>query len=130
MKKALGLMILVFMFLFAVGCSSNEEVAYSGESEHWEVDLGINEDSPTKYKELVIHYKGDLRDLKTLEKLEYSYKIGSSGGTVSQSFEGSSPEKKRFSTTITNNDDEIESVQDTINVTVQWLGNKETIQLK
>ena len=44
--------------------------------------------------------------------------------------EGSSAVKKRFYTTITNNDDEIESVQDTIKVTVQWLGNKETIQLK
>ena len=130
MKKALGLMITVFMFLFTVGCSSNEEVAYSGESEHWEVELGINEDSPSNYKELVILYKGDLSDLKSLEKLEYSYKIGSSGGTITQSFDGTTIEKKRFSTTISNNDDEIEPVQDTIEVTVQWLGNKESIQLK
>lgn len=128
MKKALVLMVTVSMFLFAVGCSSNEGGAFSGESEHWKAELNINEDSPSNAKELVIHYKGDLSDLKSLKKLVYSYKFGSSGGTINQNFDGAPIDKNRFSTTIPNSNDEFEE-QDNLEVIVQWLGNREFIQL-
>lgn len=79
-------------------CSGEENLydyTYKGEGEYWEAEYSFRgteiweeKDGKTNYSnensdEFVLTYKGSLRDLSSLESLEYSYETsaGGAGGT-------------------------------------------------
>lgn len=107
MKKILTLLLII---LVLTACSevtkdevtknkvTNNSYKFNGESEHWEAEYSYqgtetwkdnngtktysNEDS----HELVLKYKGTLKELSSMKKIEYSYETNNSSGNSTMEF--------------------------------------------
>ncbi|WP_303969712.1 hypothetical protein [Sporosarcina ureae] len=97
MKK---LMTIFFTIMFLTACSktTNHNYMFNGESEHWEAEYTYNgtekwveNDGQKKYSNedndrFILKYKGSLKELSSLQKIEYSYETTSGSGRVAEEF--------------------------------------------
>ncbi|WML44309.1 membrane lipoprotein lipid attachment site-containing protein [Neobacillus sp. PS3-40] len=141
MRKILAVL---FTLLMLTACSDEKTYygyIFKGESEHWNgeysfrgTELWGEKDGRTTYSnensyELVLKYKGTLKDFSSVKNLEYSYQTSTGGGSGNMEFvkppkeaiiksEGSSQGGARVS------EDEV------IKVRVKWNKHEETFTLR
>lgn len=109
-----------------IGCNPNEEVLFQGESEHWGGSLESPTENNGSLLDLMITYKGDIKELYSMEKLTYSFDFDNYGGETTLNFNGNSPTEKSFKTLISKREVNSNGV---IEITVQWLGKEENFEL-
>lgn len=139
MKK---LVILFFIIMMLTACKETirDDYKFTGESEHWrseyaykrtEVwgeDNGKSTYSSEDSYELILIYKGSLEELSSMDKLEYSYKTNSSGGSKLEEFTEPLSEVI-FRTSGASRGGAKVSEDEVIQVNVKWNGVEETIEL-
>ncbi|MBN8191790.1 hypothetical protein JI667_06450 [Bacillus sp. NTK074B] len=117
------ILFLVGTILLLAACST-KDFSFSGESDHWQADLTVNQSSDFEKQDFVLKYKGD--DIDSVGKVAYDVEeIGGFGRTgeileengVIRDSSGSGPTNAKMS-----EDTEVE-------VTVKWDGQKETFTL-
>lgn len=102
MKKILTLLFTILILTACTKATKNEVInnnyKFIGESQHWEAEYfykgtetwGDNNGTKTYSNkdsyEFVLKYKGSLKELSSMKKLEYSYKTITSGGTKTEEF--------------------------------------------
>ncbi|WP_226036822.1 hypothetical protein [Aquibacillus saliphilus] len=118
---------IIFLIFVLIGCTSKEEDNFKGESEHWKGYLDVPIKNAHPFQDLVITYKGELEELKSVQQLIYSYDFGNYSGESAISFNGKSPSEKSFTAVISEKEIKRDGV---IEVTVQWSGQEETFELK
>lgn len=141
MKKR---MIVFVLSLLLVACSTKEVVVhdyrYTGESEHWlavfevkgtgtftEKDQKIHYESESQTN-FTLEYKGALEELSALKFLKYQYDTSARGGESTQTFDRP-PTTNSFSSSSGGKNGAIETQDETIKVTVEWDGRKESFEL-
>lgn len=139
MNKILTLLLSI---LVLTSCTkvTNTDYKFIGESEHWEAEYvykGIEtrgEDYGTKtYSnedsyEFVLKYKGTLKELSSMKKLEYSYEtINSSGKSTKEFIEP--PRKLTFTSRGGSSGGEKMSEDEVIQVNVKWDEFEESFEL-
>lgn len=150
MKKILTL--LLFTILSLTACTektdnkvtdnktTNYNYKFIGESEHWEAeyiykgtetrknDKGVISSSSKDNYKLVLKYKGSLKELSSMKKLEYSFKTNSSGGESKAEF--TEPPKERVFTSRGGSEGGAQVNKDeAIQVHVKWNGSEESFEL-
>lgn len=98
MKKIIALLF-TLMFLTACTETINKDYKFTGESENWEAeyiyratekwgeDNGTATYSNSASNNLVLRYKGSLKELASMKKLEYSYETTAGGGSKVETFD-------------------------------------------
>ncbi|PEJ54385.1 hypothetical protein CN692_20015 [Bacillus sp. AFS002410] len=154
MKKILPL--LLFTILTLTACTettdntknkvtdnktTNYNYEFIGESEHWEAeyiyqgtettrknDKGVISYSNKDNYELVLKFKGSLKELSSMKKLEYSFKTNSSSGESKAEFP--EPPKERVFTSRGSSEGGAKVDKDeVIQVHVKWNESEESFEL-
>lgn len=120
--------------------TTNYNYKFIGESEHWEAeyiykgketwknDKGVISSSNKDNYELVLKYKGSLKELSSMKKLEYSFKTNSSGGESKAEFP--QPPKERVFTSRGGSEGGAKVDKDeVIQVHVKWNESEESFEL-
>ncbi|MRH43542.1 hypothetical protein GH741_12715 [Aquibacillus halophilus] len=130
MKKVYVGIALIFITLLLVSCSEREQYILEGESDHWEAKLKVivREDDGIS-KDFVVTYKGDLKQLADLSKLEYSFETAASSGKSEINFNGDPPQKKSF-THLSGGSGSYFDGDQSVTVTVKWDEHEENMELK
>lgn len=117
--------LVLFSFIFMVGCSFGEEYVFEGESEHWESYLKVSEAAGAKTEEFVVKYKGEVEELSNIEEIQYSYDASRTSEKTTRTFGNEPPKQKVFSSSGSS----LIGEGETIKVTVKWGDNEETMEL-
>lgn len=139
MKK---IMALLFTIVVLTACSEtiSNEYKFSGESEHWEAEYlykGIEKWNKKGGKhtysnedgfEFVLKYKGSLKELSSLQYLEYSYETMNSSGKNKGVFT-EPPSTVKFSTSGNSKGGAKVSDDEVIKVNVKWDDFEESFEL-
>lgn len=150
MKKILTL--LLFTILALTACTektdnkvtdnktTNYNYKFIGESEHWKAeyiykgtekwknDKGKASYSNKDHYELVLKYKGSLKELSSMKNLEYSFKTNSSDGKSIEKF--TEPPKERVFTSRGGSEGGAKVDKDeVIQVNVKWNESEEAFEL-
>ncbi|WP_163527205.1 lipoprotein [Halobacillus ihumii] len=143
MKKVFSLLILL---LVLAGCSTNETSNYHyifvGESEHWKAKYDVEgtevwkdeEGNRISYShedsyEFLLEYKGTLTKLASFNKLEYSFRTSSGGGSSKLNLDYSLQDLQFTRRGSSINGAKL-SKDEVIKVIVKWGNNKEKIELQ
>ena len=98
MKKIIAILF-TLMLLTACTETINKDYKFTGESEHWEAEYIYratekwgSKGETTTYsnsdrQNFVLRYKGSLKELASMKKLEYSYETTVGGGSSTKSFD-------------------------------------------
>jgi len=118
----------------------NNDYKFNGESKHWEAEYiykgtetwGDNKGTLTYSNEdnheFVLKYKGTLKELSSMKKLEYSYETISSGGKSTEEF--TEPPKELIFTSKGNSRGGAKvNVDEIIKVNVKWGEFEESFEL-
>ncbi|WP_240508100.1 membrane lipoprotein lipid attachment site-containing protein [Virgibacillus indicus] len=140
MKKILTIF---FAMIVLTACSGEEnqyDYIFTGESEHWEAEYSFSgteiwgeEDGTTTYSnenrdEFVLTYKGTLKELSSLESLEYSYDTSAGGGSGTREFDEPPKEVTFKSGGSTGNGAKVND-DEVIQVKVKWNDYEESFEL-
>ncbi|CAK6478115.1 hypothetical protein ACPOM7_24050 [Peribacillus castrilensis] len=113
---------------------------FTGESEHWEAvyfyegtELWGEKNEQTTHSskdsyELVLKYKGALKELSSMKNLEYTYEITTSSGTKTEAYK-EPPSEKVFTIRGGSENGAIIGEGEVIKVNVKWDGSEESFQL-
>jgi len=121
--------------------TTNYNYKFIGESEHWEAEYiykgtektwknnkGVISYSNKDNYELVLKYKGSLKELSSMKKLEYSFKTNSSGGESKAEFP--KPPKERVFTSRGGSEGGAKvHKNEVIQVHVKWNESEESFEL-
>lgn len=120
MKKIL---IFVFMFIPLCGCINSSPIVYTGESKNWSASFTIENPQGEYHNEtLKIIYKGE--NPKEVSDIKYKYDGTNIGGSGEQKLSGNSSIVSK-----SGGNGALPPKDSIINVTVEWNGNKEDLQL-
>ncbi|MCF6092469.1 hypothetical protein L1765_00490 [Microaerobacter geothermalis] len=103
-------------------------LTFKGEGENWKAEYQVSGYKSFFERELTITYKGELSEISSVKKLEFSYDNSISSGNSEINFI-MSPDKKEFSHR-SSSSGPVESYNETTKVTIKWNGITETIFLK
>ena len=136
----LVVIILLFSY-FSNRKTIHRDYIFTGESEHWkgefvykETEKWIEKNNRTSYSNeskytLAIQYKGSLSELASVEKLSYSYKTSTGGGSDSREFD--EPTKDVIFTSSGSGVGNAMIYQDeVIEVTMKWDTFEESFELR
>jgi len=146
MKKTAVVLLLTMLILLS-GCSHKETTKYNylykGESELWIAECSISgtgtwtkENNGLHYdndiKEvLTLTYKNDVSELSNVQNLKIEYKIGSSGGSLTENHDSSNPLMKKTFTFQSGGNGVSVPLKDTvIKVKVIIDNDEQTLELK
>ncbi|MFS0599522.1 hypothetical protein AB1L16_22740 [Peribacillus frigoritolerans] len=113
---------------------------FTGESEHWEAvyfyegtELWGEKNEQTTHSskdsyELVLKYKGALKELSSMKNLEYTYETTTSSGTKTEAYK-EPPSEKVFTIRGGSENGAIIGEGEVIKVNVKWDGSEESFQL-
>lgn len=132
MKKIITL-ICTILLLAACAKTANNNYIFSGESEHWKAEYTYNAmeiDGQTEdHYRLIVTYKGPLKELSSLKKLEYDYETLSSQGSVTENFV-EAPNSEIFSSSGSSKGGAGVAKDEVIHVHVKWGDMEETLELR
>jgi hypothetical protein len=117
---------MLFVSLLLLTACNSKDVTFSGESDNWEVDLKITQNSDTfENQDFVLKYKGE--DVDSVGEVTYDVdSIGSGFGREGESLEENGSIRDSRESRATN----AEIPEDAkVEVTVEWNGNTETFTL-
>ncbi len=142
MKK---LFLILFVMIVLIACSNEKfhyDYTFKGEGEHWKVEYSINGTETLNEKdgitvqhsneyrdEFILTYKGDLKELSSVEFLEYSYETSTGGGSGKKEFD--EPPKEitfKFAGSVGNG--EVIDANEVIRVNIKWNGYEESFELQ
>ncbi|WP_066293884.1 hypothetical protein [Bacillus sp. FJAT-29937] len=128
MKKSLFIILLTLLLLL-VGCSKNDYIVFSDETDNWKVSFSLNS-YDSKYK-LSVSYKGPSQDLINIQQLGYSFKVGTVEGERSESRAKGFPTNNKvvFEEESTMNFGTNEKNLKTIPFKIEWNNNVEELEL-
>ncbi|MCR8868607.1 hypothetical protein [Peribacillus frigoritolerans] len=113
---------------------------FTGESEHWEAVyyyegtelLGEKNEQTTHSSkdsyELVLKYKGALKELSSMKNLEYTYETTTSSGTKTEAYK-EPPSEKVFTIRGGSENGALIGEGEVMKVNVKWDGSEESFQL-
>ncbi|MCZ0874978.1 hypothetical protein [Peribacillus sp. AS_2] len=113
---------------------------FTGESEHWEAvyfyegtELWGEKNEQTTHSskdsyELVLKYKGALKELSSMKNLEFTYETTTSSGTKTEAYK-EPPSEKVFTIRGGSENGAIIGEGEVIKVNVKWDGSEESFQL-
>ncbi|WP_440970191.1 hypothetical protein ACSS6N_22675 [Peribacillus frigoritolerans] len=113
---------------------------FTGESEHWEAvyyyegtELWGEKNEQTTHSskdsyELVLKYKGALKELSSMKNLEYTYETTTSSGTKTEAYK-EPPSEKVFTIRGGSENGALIGEGEVIKVNVKWDGSEESFQL-
>ncbi|PIC67674.1 hypothetical protein CSV71_10410 [Sporosarcina sp. P21c] len=128
------------MLLTACSETNNNDYIFIGESEHWEAEYTYNgkekwgeKDGQTtvSYEDhfrFVLTYKGPLKELSSLQKIEYSYETNSGQGSGTEEFT-EPPSSGIFSSSGGSKGGAKVEQDEVINVHVKWDDLEESFEL-
>ncbi|WP_342614621.1 hypothetical protein [Peribacillus frigoritolerans] len=144
---------LLFLMMVLTACDSNitkkdtnseekteHNYQFTGESEHWEAVYsyegtelwGANDEQTTHSSkdsyELVLKYKGSLKELSSMKNLEYTYETTTSSGTKTEAYKEPLSEKV-FTIRGGSENGAIIGEGEVIKVNVKWDGSEESFEL-
>ncbi|WP_419877537.1 hypothetical protein [Brevibacillus centrosporus] len=138
------MMIVLVLSLLLAACSSKEVVVhdyqFTGESEHWRAVYHVKgtgtfteKDHRTHYESesqtnFTLEYKGTLEGLSSVKSLKYQFESSAGGGESTQTFDRP-PTTTSFHSSSSAKNGAIETQDETIRVTVEWDGKKESFEL-
>ncbi|WP_180968093.1 hypothetical protein [Cytobacillus massiliigabonensis] len=141
MKRILTVL---FAMIILNACSNEEiihyEYRYIGEGEYWEAEYvfkgtelwgeenGRGTYSNENNDELVLKYKGSLKDLSSVKKLEYSYETSAGSGSNTREFDHP-PNGKTFKSAGSSKNGAKVNENEMIQVHVKWDDYEESFKL-
>ncbi|MGG4155963.1 hypothetical protein [Peribacillus muralis] len=114
---------------------------FTGESEHWEAvysykatQLWGRENGQITYSSkdnyvLTLKYKGSLKELSSMKKLEYSYETTASSGSKTEDYPDP-PRENSFKTSGGSKNGALVGKGEVIKVNVKWADNDESFELR
>lgn len=112
--------LLCFVFLFLIACSTQKTYHFKGESENWHVDNTIDIiDNDSEFERIKIKYIGDN---EIPEEIYYEIK-GNSGNTLLNDGVFKTSDSACYGCALTKENEEID-------VTIEWNGKSDSFTLK
>ncbi|WP_152399159.1 hypothetical protein [Paenibacillus cellulositrophicus] len=111
------------MVMFLSGCLNSSSILFTGESKNWSANYVVtNLNGENHDYTLTLTYKGD--NPSEVGKVKYKFSVSSGGGSGETELSG---HKEITHKSISNG--AVPQKDETINVTVEWKGIKEELQL-
>jgi hypothetical protein len=118
------LLFLVGMIFLLTACNT-KDFSFSGESNHWQADLNVNQSSDFEKQDFVLKYKGD--NVDSVGDVAYTVKGRGEYGRKGETLEENGVIRHSSESNPTN----AKMSEDTeVNVTVKWDDQEETFTLE